>query len=236
MTPRSVGMPASILRDFMSALGQKRTFRAVFRPDPVPGSQLMEILETARSAPSNFNSQPWRVFVLAGETKRALSDAIDQAYVTDKLAPFSPFPQSVPPDCEARVGEFARRYYSALGIERSDKDARTRQTGRNFVFFDAPIGLIFTIDSTLTKHSWLDYGLFLQNFILAAHVRGLSTCPQVSFVRFQSIIADILKLRSEEMVVCGVSCGYADEQAAVNKLNMPRVATEAFTTWRGFDE
>jgi nitroreductase len=78
--------------------------------------------------------------------------------------------------------------------------ARSRQTGRNFVFFDAPVGLIFTIDATLTKHSWLDYGLFLQTLMLAAQVRGLATCPQVSFVRFQSIIAEQLGLGAEEVV------------------------------------
>jgi nitroreductase len=107
-----------------------------------------------------------------------------------------------------------------LGIDR--RHGPSRQTGRNFVFFDAPVGLIFTIHATLTKHSWLDCGLFLQNLMLAAHVRGLATCPQVSFVRFQSIIAEQLGLGPEEVVTCGMSCGYADEQAAVNQLNMPR--------------
>ena len=142
----------------------------------------------------------------------------------------------MPPDCEARVGDFGRRYYSALGIDRADMAARARQTGRNFLFFEAPVGLIFTIHATLTKHSWLDCGLFLQNLMLAAHVRGLATCPQVSFVRFQSVIAEQLGLSPEEVVTCGISCGYADEQAAVNQLNMPREPVERFTRWLGFDE
>ena len=104
------------------------------------------------------------------------------------------------------------------------------------VFFDAPVGLIFTIHSALTKHSWLDYGLFLQTLMLAAQVRGLATCPQVSFVRFQPIIAEQLGLGAEELVTCGMSCGYSDEQAAVNRLNMPREPLDGFTRWLGFDE
>jgi nitroreductase len=104
------------------------------------------------------------------------------------------------------------------------------------VFFDAPVGMIFTIHEALTKHSWLDFGLFLQTLILAAQVRGLATCPQVSFVRFQSIIAAQLGLDPEEMVTCGMSLGYADMQAAVNRLNMPREPLETFTRWVGFDE
>ena len=220
---------------FDIALRSRRSVRA-FRPDPVPRQLLVEILDVARTAPSNFNSQPWCVYILTGEAKRALGEAILQEHLANTLAPFSPFPQPTPPDCETRLNEFARRYYSSLGIDRANMEARMRQTGRNFVFFDAPVGLIFTIHATLTKHSWLDYGLFLQNLMLAAHVRGLATCPQVSFVRFQSIIAEQLGLGPEDVVTCGMSFGYADEQAAVNRLNMPREPVEGFTRWLGFDE
>ena len=94
-------------------------------------------------------------------------------------------------------------------------DGEARQTGRNYVFFGAPVGLIFTTHAALTRHSWLDCGLFLQSVMLAAQVRGLATCPQVSFVRFQSVIAEQLGLAPDELVTCGMSCGYEDKQAAV---------------------
>jgi len=224
--------PAAIL----DHVARSRTTVRAFRPDPVPRRQLMEILETARAAPSNFNSQPWRVYVLTGQAKSALGEAILQAHTANAQPAFSPFPQPIPADCSARVDDFGRRYYSALGIDRADVAARARQTGRNFLFFEAPIGLIFTIHATLTKHSWLDQGLFLQNLMLAAHVRGLATCPQVSFVRFQPIIAEQLGLGSDELVTCGMSLGYAAEEAAVNRLNMPRESVQGFTRWLGFDE
>jgi len=220
---------------FDHVAGSRTSVRA-FRPDPVPKRQLMEILETARAAPSNFNSQPWGVHVLTSKAKRALGEAIVQAHMANTLTAFSPFPQPIPEDCGARVDDFARRYYSALGIDRADLAARARQTGRNFAFFGAPVGFIFTIHATLTKHSWLDQGLFLQNLMLAAQVRGLATCPQVSFARFQSVIAEQLGLGSDELVTCGMSLGYADEQAAVNRLDMPREPVQGFTRWLGFDE
>lgn len=218
-----------------TVIRSRRTIRA-FRPDPVPRPQLVEILEVARMAPSNFNTQPWRVHVLTGEPKRALSEAISRAHSANTHPPFSPFPQPPPPGCAARLDDFGRRYYAALDIDREDMAARARQTGRNFLFFDAPVGFIFTIDSALTKHSWLDFGLFLQNLMLAAHARGLATCPQVSFVRYQSIVAGQLGLAPGEAVTCGMSLGYADKQAAVNHLRMPREPLEAFTRWLGFDE
>jgi nitroreductase len=218
-----------------TVIRSRKTVRA-FRPDPVPQAQLVEIIEVARMAPSNFNTQPWRVHVLTGEPKRALSEAISRAHSANTFRPFSPFPQLPPPQCAARFDDFGRRYYAALGIDRADMASRARQTGRNFVFFDAPVGFIFTIDSTLTKHSWVDFGLFLQNLMLAAHARGLATCPQVSFVRYQSIIAAQLGLAPEEAVTCGMSLGYEDKQAAVNHLGMPREPLEGFTRWLGFDE
>jgi nitroreductase len=212
----------------------RKSVRA-FRPDPVPKQHLVEILDAARAAPSNFNSQPWRVYVLTGEAKRALGDTLLQAHVAQTVPLFSPFPQTSPPECAARVDDFGRRLYASVGVDRSDMSGRARVSGRNFVFFDAPIGMIFTIHAALTKHSWLDFGLFLQTLMLAAKVRGLSTCPQVSFVRFQSIIAEQLKLGPDELVTCGMSCGYADEEAAVNRLNMPRESLDGFTRWLGFD-
>ncbi len=218
-----------------TVIRSRKTVRA-FRPDPVPRSQLVEIIEVARMAPSNFNTQPWRVHVLAGAAKSALSEAISQVHSANTHPPFSPFPQPPPPDCAARLDDFGRRFYTTLSIDRSDMAARARQTGRNFLFFDAPVGFIFTIDSALTKHSWLDFGLFLQNLMLAAHARGLATCPQVSFVRYQSVIAEELGLAPEEAVTCGMSLGYADKQAAVNHLGMPREPVEQFTRWLGFDK
>ena len=218
-----------------TVIRSRKTVRA-FRPDPVPRAHVVEILEVSRMAPSNFNTQPWRVHVLTGEPKRALSEAISRAHSANTHPPFSPFPEPPPPECTARLDDFARRYYAALGIDRADLASRARQTGRNFVFFDAPVGFIFTIDSSLTKHSWLDFGLFLQNMMLAAHARGLATCPQVSFVRYQSIIAEQLGLAPEEAVTCGMSLGYADQYAAVNQFGVLREPLKVFTRWHGFDE
>jgi len=217
-----------------AAIRSRKATRA-FKPDPVPRHLLTEILEAARAAPSNYNSQPWRVYVLTGAAKRALGEAILSVHDAKTAPPFTPFPEPNPPECAARVDDFGRRLYAALRIDRTDAAARWRQTGRNYLFFDAPIGFIFTIKAAMTKHSWLDCGVFVQTLMLAAQVRGLATCPQVSFVRYQAIVAAQLGLGPDELVTCGVSCGYADEQAAVNHMEMPREPVDGFTRWLGFD-
>ena len=218
-----------------AAIRARKAVRA-FRPDPVPRHLLTEILNAARAAPSNYNSQPWRVYVLTGQAKRALGEAILRAHDAKTAPPFTPFPEPNLPECAARVEDFGRRLYSALGIDRADTAARWRQTGRNYLFFDAPVGFVFTIKAAMTRHSWLDCGVFVQTVMLAAQVRGLATCPQVSFVRYQAVVAEQLGLGPDELVTCGMSCGYADEQAAVNHMNMPREPLDGLTRWLGFDE
>jgi nitroreductase len=155
---RASGKAEAAVNILDAVIRSRKAIRA-FRSDPVPKRLLMEVVEAARAAPSNYNSQPWRVYLLTGRAKDALGEAITRAYHTNTTPPFSPFPQPTPTDCAARVDEFGRRYYSALGIDRSDMTARARQTGRNYVFFGAPVGLIFTTHAALTRHSCLDCGL-----------------------------------------------------------------------------
>ncbi len=230
MTP-DTSSPRTTLMD--SVMRQRKSVRA-FRPDAVPRTLVEEVLEIAGTAPSNSNTQPWHVHVLAGEHKQSLSQALLQAHADNSVPPFAHFPEALPQACAARQDDFGKRYYGVLGIDRADGAARARQTARNFVFFDAPVGLVFTMDGQLHKHSWLDCGLFVQNVMLAAVARGLASCPQVSFAGYTPVIAAQLKLPPGRVVVCGMSLGYADETAALNELAMPREPIENFVTVQGF--
>lgn len=133
-----------------------------------------------------------------------------------------------------RQEAFGSVYYGALGVPKEDVRQRATITGRNFEFFGAPVGLIFAIDPTLTKFSWLDYGLFLQTIMIAATALGLATCPQVSFVRYQDIISKQLDFPAEFEVVCGMSLGFPDEESVLNELDMGREPVGSFTKFLGF--
>jgi nitroreductase len=218
-----------------AVIRSRRTVRA-FRPTPVPRSEVAEILDIARCAPSNSNTQPWSVHVLEGEPKRLLSEALALSHERNDLQPSQHFPSELPAACVSRQADFGARYYAALGIDRNDAAARNRQSARNLCFFDAPVGLIFTIDNRLTKHSWADCGMFLQTVMIAARARGLDTCPQVSFVRHEPVIAEFLRLPSTQAVVCGMSLGYADTESVVNDLGMPREPVENFSVFWGFKD
>ena len=118
--------------------------------------------------------------------------------------------------------------YALLGLTRENKAGMAAQHGRNYVFFDAPVGLIFTIDRIMEQGSWLDYGMFLQNIMVAARGRGLDTCPQAAFTQFHRIIADELGLADNETVVCGMSLGYADHGKVENSLVTEREPVSNF--------
>jgi nitroreductase len=225
--------PGADADGFDALLRSRRSVRA-FRDQPVPRETVLDILRVATHAPSNSNSQPWHVYALAGEAIREIESAITDVFDSGRLPPSNHFPSPLPEAYAARQADFAARYYAALGVERGDAEGRARQTRRNFSFFGAPVGLIFTLDACLRPHSWLDLGLYLQSVMLAARARGLDTCPQVSFAPYHGIIAPLLGMPSGQVTVCGLSLGWRDEQAPVNALGMPRGDVDDFVRTRGF--
>jgi len=211
----------------------RRTVRA-FRDQPVARELVEEVLRDAAAAPSGGNMQPWRVYIVAGTVKDILSAAVLEAARAGRgLAP-AHLPEPLPEVFRCRMADFGARYYGSLGIDRNDLQARARQTERNYSFFGAPVGLIFAIDRRLKPHSWIDLGLFAHGVMVSAKARGLDTCPQVSFAPFHEAIAPVLGMPSEELTVFGMSLGYGDPDAAVNRAEMPREPLENFARLIGF--
>jgi nitroreductase len=225
---------ADVARCVGDVLRSRRSVRA-FRAEPVPADAVREILQEAACAPSGGNIQPWHVHVLTGAPKQAFSQALLDASRAGKAAPATHFPDPLPNVFRARVDDFASRYYGSLGIAREDALARARQSLRNFSFFGAPVGLIFSIDRRLKPHSWLDLGLFMQGVMIAAKARGIDTCPQVSFAPLHGVIAEQLRMNEEQVTVCGMSMGYGDTHAQVNQVRMPREQVDGFACLHGFE-
>jgi nitroreductase len=219
-----------------AAIASRRSVRA-FLPTPVPRQTIEDILAVASRAPSGVNTQPWKVTVLTGDAKDALSQKILAAHDANAAAgstgadvgEYDYYPTEWAPPYIDRRRKIGWDLYGLLGITKGDKPRMHAQHGRNYSFFDAPVGLIFTIDRILRQGSWLDYGMFMQNVMTAARGRGLDTCPQAAFIGFHKIIAEHLALPASEMVVCGMSLGYADESAPENQLVTEREPVAGFT-------
>jgi nitroreductase len=216
-----------------AAITSRRSIRA-FLPTPVPREVIEQMLTVAARAPSGTNTQPWQVHVLTGDALQALSrdilaahdDPEARASHTEEYAYYPTEWRSPYIDRRRKVGW---DLYSLLGIAKTDKARMHAQHGRNYAFFGAPVGLIFTIDRVMCQGSWLDYGMFLQNLMVAARARGLDTCPQAAFTQYHRIIERHLGLHDGQMVVCGMSLGHADPQAVENSLVTEREPVAGFT-------
>jgi nitroreductase len=216
-----------------AAITSRRSIRA-FLPTPVPRATIEALLQVAARAPSGTNTQPWRVYVLTGAARDTLSaklcaaydDPVERArhveeyayYPTEWVAPYI--------DRRRKVGW---DLYGLLGIAKSDKAGMHAQHRRNYEFFGAPVGLMFTMDRVMRQGSWLDFGMFLQNIMVAARGRGLDTCPQAAFTQFHRIITEHVGAAPEEQLVCGMSLGHADPAAVENTLVTEREPVERFT-------
>ncbi|OYU33035.1 MAG: nitrobenzoate reductase [Comamonadaceae bacterium PBBC2] len=221
------------------AITSRSSIRA-FTAQPVPRETLTQLLEVASRAPSGTNCQPWRVYVLQGASRNTLVDKVCAAHDALRADPslasqyaeeYDYYPQQWVSPYIDRRRENGWGLYGLLGIGKADKDKMHAQHQRNYRFFDAPVGLMFTVDRVMGRGSLVDYGAFLQNIMVAARGHGLHTCPQAAWNGFSSVILPHIGAQASEMLVCGMALGYADTSAVVNSFHTPRVPVADFTTW-----
>lgn len=218
--------------DALDAIRQRFSVRA-YLPRPV-GRELVEsVLDAARWAPSAVNIQPWKVVAVSGQTKEKLSEVLLAAKKSGvKETPdYQYYPAKWEEPYATRRKESGLALYKALEIGKDDHEKRMEAWLKNFSFFGAPVGLLFFMDKSLERGSWLDLGMFLQNVMVSAKAHGLDTCPQASFAEFHSTIRKTLEIPETFTLACGMAMGYADMTAAVNNYRTKREPVESFMTW-----
>jgi nitroreductase len=230
-----VADPASV-----DAAIESRFSARAFLPEPVPREIIADILRIASRAPSGTNCQPWKVYVLQGVSRDTLVEKVctvyDAIYADPQLAAeyreeYDYYPEHWVSPYLDRRRENGWSLYGLLGIAKGEKDKMHAQHRRNFRFFDAPVGFMFTLDRVMGRGSLVDYGMFLQNIMVGARAHGLHTCPQAAWNGFAKIILPHIGAGTDEMLVCGMSLGYADSTDKVNTFHTPRVPVEGFTRW-----
>ncbi len=223
---------AATTRAVEAAITSRRAIRA-FLPTPVPRATIEEILAVAARAPSGTNTQPWHVYVLTGESLKSLSkrlvaaydDPVERARHTEEYAYYPTEWRSPFLERRRKVGW---DLYGLLGIAKTDKERMHAQHRRNYEFFGAPVGFMFTIDRVMRQGSWLDFGMFLQSVMVAARAHGLDTCPQAAFTQFHRIICEAIGAPESEQLVCGMSLGVRDPDAIENTLVTEREPVASF--------
>ena len=198
-----------------------------FLPDSVSKEKIENILEGAAFAPSGHNIQPWHVYVVQGKKKLSMTNSIIEA-IKDGSAKemkneFDYYPTEWFEPFVSRRRAVGFELYNLLGIGRDDFEARDKQMQENFHFFGAPVGMFITMDRRLATGTFMDVGMFIQSILVGARGEGLHSCGQVAFTKFHTLIAEQLKFKENEMLVCGVSIGYEDTSAPENALRVEKL-------------
>jgi nitroreductase len=217
------------------AVRTRKSVRA-FLDRPVPAETLREVLELAARAASGGNLQPWRLFVLAGEPlaefKAIMRKSLNKA-PNPADAEYEVYPANLWEPYRTERYVLGEQMYELLGVPREDKFGRLKQFARNYEFFGAPAALFCYIDRGMGRPQWSDVGMYLQTVMLLLRERGLDSCAQECWSVYQKQVGEFLNPPREWMLFCGMSIGYADPDAAVNRLESRRLPLEQFASFRG---
>lgn len=209
-----------------SILKERASVRA-FLDKPVSKALLTRIFENAQLSPSNCNVQPWQACVVSGTTK----DKLKEKFIATLMSGTKPNPdfnwlaQYSGIHRDRQFGS-ANALYSSVGIAREDKKARQMAMVRNWQFFDAPHAVFFTMDRYLDIMGAVDLGIYAQTLSLVLAENGLSNCMQGALGQFPDPVREVLNLPEERGILFGMSFGYADDSAAVNKTRTDRASIE----------
>jgi len=227
----------SVARTLEEAILSRRSLRA-FKPDPVPRATVERILALASRAPSGTNIQPWKVYVAGGAVRDRLAKAMHDAFMAHGedgwKREYDYYPVKWRDPYLARRRKIGWDLYGLLGIGKGERERTQAQHARNYLFFDAPVGMVFTLERDLPVGAWLDTGMFLQNVMLAARACGLDSCPQAAIASAHAVLRRELPIPDGEIVVCGMALGYARADAVENGLVTEREPVSRFARFIGF--
>jgi len=227
----------SVTLSAQEAIRTRRSIRA-FLPTPVARETVEEILTLASRSASGSNIQPWKVRVIAGDKRLALSGAIHAALDRDGAEAhqreWNYYPENWREPFLGRRRKIGWDLYSLMGIKKGDFDATEKQRRRNYDFFDAPVAMLFTLDEDLEIGSWLDLGIYIGAVMIAARGMGLDTCPQAALANVHKVLRAQLGIPPNEVVICGMGLGFEDTSAPENKLVTERAPASEFATFDGF--
>jgi nitroreductase len=213
------------------AILKRRTTRG-FKPDPIPEDLILEILEVARHAPSNSNTQPWHIAIVSGAARDQLEREIFEE-MNSGTAPYPTWPSGgvgLKDEYKQRQYDCAFGYYDTMGIAREDKAARQQLLLKNWEFFGAPHAAFLSMPETMHRANAVDMGIFLQTFMLLLVESGLASCPQGALAAFPGPVRRIAKVPQGNAILCGLSFGYPDPEAQINQVHMSRESVATIST------
>lgn len=214
--------------DVFSAMKERRSARA-YLDKPVSRAQIEEIFHYAGMAPSAINLQPWEYCIVYGTEKERLVRRLKRVHAERGIScgpgTASPLPE-IFRNRSRRASQVMRPKVAELGMEFN----QFVEEG-SCSFYGAPIAIIVAIDRLFPKHRYLDLGLSVSYLLLAAHAKGLATCPIGLISAYGNEIAEVVDISSDKEIILGIALGYADPQSPLNQFKTERESPDAIRTW-----
>jgi nitroreductase len=212
--------------DVIDAVRARKSVRQ-FTQEPVSDEVLRGLVDDAARAASGGNVQPWRIYIINGESMTRFREFLATQPPIDEIE-YEIYPSPLKEPYRTNRFELGEQMYATIGIAREDKDGRRRQFAHNNDFFDAPAAIFCFVDRQMDKPQWSDLGMYLQTFMLLAVERGLGTCAQEYWSVRQKAVRTFVGAPDEEMLFCGVAIGHEDTTAPINSLYSQRMPFEQF--------
>ena len=209
--------------DVKQALSERKSTRS-FLDKEVPIEIVNAIIEQAKTAPSGVNTQPWQIAVITGNSKTTLCNKLEETFRAGNKGTmdYNYYPNEWASEYKERRKACGLLMYSTLEISQEDKQKQIDQWALNYQAFGAPVVLLFFIDRSLEKGSFMDYGMFLQSVMLSAVEHGLATCPQAALGEYPEIVRQEYPFFKDKVVLCGMALGYEDKTKVINSYRTPR--------------
>jgi nitroreductase len=213
---------------------QKRFAARKYTNKPVSKELLTKVLTDAMRSPSWANSQPWELYIAAGDTLEQLRSACVQSFENNEPGHSDiPYPKHWPDYLQDRINRAYEHNFKSRGIDRNDKQARYESWKNNYRFFEAPVAVFLCMDASLSEWSTLDIGIFVGHLMLAATAHGLDSTPSASSVVYPHHIRRILGVPDNKKIIVGVMMGYRDSEHIYNKGRSERVPLEEVVHFKG---
>lgn len=214
--------------DILTAMSQRRSVRA-FLEKQVSRADIEDIIEYGGMAPSAINLQPWEFIVTYGDEMERLIRRLKKVHSERNVS-------CGPGTSKPLPARFSARSRKALKVMEPSITGLGKEFNRfiedgSCSFYGAPIAIVVTIDRVFPKIRYLDVGLSVSYLILAAHAKGLSTCPIGLIKEYADDIADVLSIPDEKEILLTIALGYGDEDSPVNDFKTDREELSEILTW-----
>ena len=211
------------------AVLSRRSIRS-FLDRPVDNELIKVLIEKSSLSPSGGNLQPWQIYIINNESMSSFHE-FQKRWSESEHPEYPIYPEKLKEPYRTSRYEVGEQIYSSINIKREDKVARVNQMLKNFDFFNAPAALFCFIDKQMSLPQWSDLGMFLQTFMLLAKEAGLDTCAQEAWSMKHESVSSFVHASSDDMLFCGMSIGYQDQEAPINKLISARRPLEEWTSF-----